>query len=97
MIAMTLYINENNDYFPPNPDDGNKVPGHNWVGGDAGKGARTNSTPMFSKIPNAACSFPISAKTSAFFVALPTNAWAFTMDRIREAWAKKCPRPEHFP
>jgi len=33
MMAMTLYTGENNDFFPPNPDDGNTVPGHNWCGG----------------------------------------------------------------
>src|ERR1041385_4517555 len=38
MTAMTLYVGENNDLFPPNPDDGNKVAGHNWAGGSAGEG-----------------------------------------------------------
>ena len=38
MFAMMLYIDENNDLFPPNPDDGNIVPGHNWCPGQAGKG-----------------------------------------------------------
>ena len=26
MTAMTLYVGDNNDFFPPNPDDGNKIP-----------------------------------------------------------------------
>src|ERR1035437_1806599 len=34
MVAMTLYISDNNDFFPPNPDGGNMVPGHNWCSGD---------------------------------------------------------------
>jgi prepilin-type processing-associated H-X9-DG protein len=51
MIAMTMYINENNDYFPPNPDDGNKVPGHNWVGGDAGEGRSDEFNPDVLKDP----------------------------------------------
>jgi len=38
MIAMTLYGSDNHDFFPPNPDDGNVVPGHNWCGGDASVG-----------------------------------------------------------
>lgn len=38
MIGMTMYISDNNDFFPPNPDDGNKVPGHDWAGGQAGIG-----------------------------------------------------------
>ena len=38
MTAMALYNHDNSDFFPPNPDDGNKIPGHNWVGGQAGEG-----------------------------------------------------------
>jgi prepilin-type N-terminal cleavage/methylation domain-containing protein/prepilin-type processing-associated H-X9-DG protein len=38
MTAMLLYTSENNDFFPPNPDDGNTVPGYNWCGGQAGIG-----------------------------------------------------------
>ncbi len=38
MTAMTLYTSEYNDFFPPNPDDGNKIPGHNWASGEAGQG-----------------------------------------------------------
>src|SRR5258706_15801809 len=33
MLAMTFYGGENNDFFPPNPDDGNALPGFNWCGG----------------------------------------------------------------
>lgn len=38
MIAMTLYSADYKDYFPPNPDDGNSIPGHNWCSGKAGVG-----------------------------------------------------------
>jgi prepilin-type N-terminal cleavage/methylation domain-containing protein/prepilin-type processing-associated H-X9-DG protein len=38
MTAMTIYGSENNDFFPPNPDDGNTDPGYNWVSGQAGIG-----------------------------------------------------------
>jgi prepilin-type processing-associated H-X9-DG protein len=38
MTAMTLYASENNDFFPPNPDDGNTDPGYNWCSGNAGIG-----------------------------------------------------------
>jgi prepilin-type processing-associated H-X9-DG protein len=38
MLAMTQYVSDYNDFFPPNPDDGNKVPGHDWAGGQAGQG-----------------------------------------------------------
>lgn len=45
MVAMLLYTDENNDFFPPNPDDGNAIPGHNWVGGQAGKGGSAEFNP----------------------------------------------------
>lgn len=38
MLAMTIYGSENNDFFPPNPDDGNTDPGYNWCSGAAGIG-----------------------------------------------------------
>ena len=39
MIAMTLYTSDYHDLFPPNPDDGNSIPGHNWCSGKAGGGS----------------------------------------------------------
>jgi prepilin-type N-terminal cleavage/methylation domain-containing protein/prepilin-type processing-associated H-X9-DG protein len=36
MTAMLLYTSENNEFFPPNPDDGNTDAGYNWCGGSAG-------------------------------------------------------------
>jgi prepilin-type processing-associated H-X9-DG protein len=38
MRAMLLYAQDNSDFFPPNPDDGNTVPGHDWCAGQAGIG-----------------------------------------------------------
>src|SRR5580658_1857577 len=38
MTAMNIYASENNDFFPPNPDDGNTDPGYNWCSGEAGIG-----------------------------------------------------------
>jgi prepilin-type N-terminal cleavage/methylation domain-containing protein/prepilin-type processing-associated H-X9-DG protein len=38
MTAMFLYTGENHEFFPPNPDDGNTVPGYNWCSGQAGIG-----------------------------------------------------------
>ena len=39
MNAVMLYTHDNHDLFPPNPDDGTAVPGHNWCAGQAGAGA----------------------------------------------------------
>ena len=52
MIAMTLYTVDNQDLLPPNPDDGNTVPGHNWVGGQAGRGESDEFNPDLLKDPN---------------------------------------------
>jgi prepilin-type N-terminal cleavage/methylation domain-containing protein/prepilin-type processing-associated H-X9-DG protein len=38
MVAMLLYTDENQDFFPPNPDDGNTNAGYNWCSGQAGIG-----------------------------------------------------------
>jgi hypothetical protein len=38
MVAMYFYANDNHDFYPPNPDDANNMPGYNWCGGSAGIG-----------------------------------------------------------
>jgi len=38
MTALHLYTADSNDLFPPNPDDGNTMPGYNWCPGNAGIG-----------------------------------------------------------
>src|SRR5262249_41086428 len=45
MLAMLLYTDDNQDFFPPNPDDGNVVPGHDWAGGQAGIGGAQEFNP----------------------------------------------------
>ena len=51
MTAMTLYVADSKDYFPPNPDDGNTVPGHNWCSGNAGRGDPQEFNPDVLKDP----------------------------------------------
>jgi len=51
MMAMTLYTGENNDFFPPNPDDGNTLPGYNWCSGRAGIGETNEFNPDDIKNP----------------------------------------------
>jgi prepilin-type N-terminal cleavage/methylation domain-containing protein/prepilin-type processing-associated H-X9-DG protein len=51
MVAMTLYISDNNDFFPPNPDGGNMVPGHNWCSGDDSIGSANEFNPDVLKDP----------------------------------------------
>jgi prepilin-type N-terminal cleavage/methylation domain-containing protein/prepilin-type processing-associated H-X9-DG protein len=40
MVAIQMYGSDNKDLLPPNPDDGNTVPGHNWCPGQAGLGGQ---------------------------------------------------------
>src|SRR5580700_5208920 len=52
MIAMTMYVGDNKDLFPPNPDDGNRMPGHNWCSGKAGIGQPQEFDPDVLKDPS---------------------------------------------
>ena len=52
MTAMHLYTGDNNDFFPPNPDDGNILPGYNWCGGQAGVNQPQEFDPDVLKDPN---------------------------------------------
>ena len=38
MVSLMLYTGDYSDLFPPNPDDGNTIPGYNWCSGQAGIG-----------------------------------------------------------
>jgi prepilin-type N-terminal cleavage/methylation domain-containing protein/prepilin-type processing-associated H-X9-DG protein len=38
MLSIHQYGQDYNDFFPPNPDNGNTTPYHNWCPGEAGKG-----------------------------------------------------------
>ena len=52
MTAMLLYTTENNDFFPPNPDDGNTNVGYNWCPGSAGIGQRQEFDPDVLEDPS---------------------------------------------
>ena len=45
MLAILLYASDNDEFYPPNPDDGNKIPGHNWCSGSAGIGEADEFNP----------------------------------------------------
>ena len=45
ILALNLYTTDNNDFQPPNPDDGNTVPGHSWVAGQGGVGGAQGFNP----------------------------------------------------
>jgi prepilin-type N-terminal cleavage/methylation domain-containing protein len=52
MTALHLYTDDSNDLYPPNPDDGNTNPGHNWCGGQAGIGQSAEFNPDILLDPN---------------------------------------------
>ncbi len=45
MTATVMYTQEFQELFPPNPDDGNTLPGYNWCGGQAGVGGAQEFNP----------------------------------------------------
>src|SRR2546421_659397 len=45
MLSMVQYTHDFNDFFPPNPNDGNTDQYHNWVGGHAGIGQENEYDP----------------------------------------------------
>jgi prepilin-type N-terminal cleavage/methylation domain-containing protein len=51
MIALTMYTGDAHEFFPPNPDDGNTIPGHNWCSGRAGIGQAQEFDPDVLKDP----------------------------------------------
>jgi prepilin-type N-terminal cleavage/methylation domain-containing protein/prepilin-type processing-associated H-X9-DG protein len=51
MVALSLYSGDFNEFFPPNPDDGNTIPGHNWCSGNAGRGQPAEFNPDLLKDP----------------------------------------------
>jgi len=51
MTGMLLYTTDNNEYYPPNPDDGNTLPGFNWCGGSAGVGQPDEFNPDILQDP----------------------------------------------
>ena len=51
MLAMTLYSSDFHDFLPPNPDDGNTIPGHNWCSGKAGHGEQEEFDPEVLRDP----------------------------------------------
>jgi len=46
-----LYCSDNHELFPPNPDDGNTLPGYNWCPGGAGEGQENEFDPQILRDP----------------------------------------------
>jgi prepilin-type N-terminal cleavage/methylation domain-containing protein/prepilin-type processing-associated H-X9-DG protein len=51
IYAWHMYAGDNNDFLPPNPDDGNTTPGYNWCPGQAGRGGGQEFNPDILRDP----------------------------------------------
>jgi prepilin-type N-terminal cleavage/methylation domain-containing protein/prepilin-type processing-associated H-X9-DG protein len=51
MTAVVLYISDNNQFYPPNPDGGTTDPGYNWCAGQAGIGGPDEFNPDLIQDP----------------------------------------------
>ena len=67
MLAVTMYAGDTRDLLPPNPDDGNTVPGHNWCPGQAGIGGAAQFNSDILMDPNLALLAPFSGKNVAMY------------------------------
>ena len=67
MTALHFYTSDNNDLFPPNPDDGNTLLGYNWCGGQAGVGGLQEFNPDVLKDPNRSLLTPYLGGNVAVF------------------------------
>jgi prepilin-type N-terminal cleavage/methylation domain-containing protein/prepilin-type processing-associated H-X9-DG protein len=67
MLAMHLYTSDNNDFYPPNPDDGNTQPGYNWCGGSAGIGQAEEFNPDVLLNPNLSLLIDYLSGSAALF------------------------------
>ena len=62
ILAWHMYANDNNDFLPPNPDDGNTTPGYNWCPGQAGRGGGQEFNPDILKDPTRAMLAPYTGE-----------------------------------
>jgi prepilin-type N-terminal cleavage/methylation domain-containing protein/prepilin-type processing-associated H-X9-DG protein len=67
MLAIHMYTVDNNNWFPPNPDDGTKLPGFNWCPGEAGPTQPDEFNPDILKDPTLALLSPYTAKNITIY------------------------------
>ena len=67
ILAMILYTTDYADLFPPDPDDGNTIPGHNWCSGKAGIGGTAEFDPDLLRDPTRSLLLPFLGGNIALF------------------------------
>ena len=67
MAAMIMYTHDYHDLFPPNPDDGNSIPGHDWCPGNASIGASAEFDSDILVDPTRSLLVPYSGKNASLF------------------------------
>ncbi len=67
MLAMQIYTTDMHDYYPPNPDDGNTILGHNWCPASAGPGQGAEFNPDILKDPDRSLLSPYMGKNVTIF------------------------------
>ncbi len=67
MTAIHLYAGDNSELLPPNPDDGNTVPGHNWCPGQAGPYGGDEFNPDILRDPSKALLAPYTGKNVSIY------------------------------
>ena len=67
MLAVSMYAGDSRDLLPPNPDDGNNTPGHNWCPGQAGVGGGQEFNSDILRDPKLALLAPFSGQNVAMY------------------------------
>jgi prepilin-type N-terminal cleavage/methylation domain-containing protein/prepilin-type processing-associated H-X9-DG protein len=66
MLSMALYAADFEELLPPNPDDGNTTPGHNWCPGQAGRGGGQEFNPDILNDPTRSLLVPYGVNHQQF-------------------------------
>jgi len=66
MLATHQYTLDFNEYYWPNPDDGNTTPGYNWCPGQAGVGGGQEFNPDILEDPTRSLLVPFGANRQLF-------------------------------
>ncbi len=67
ILAWHMYAGDQNDFLPPNPDDGNTSPGFNWCPGQAGIGGGEEFNPDILKDPKRNLLAPYTGASVAIY------------------------------